>query len=170
MNWDAIGAIGELLGALVVLVTLIYLAVQVRHSRDLLEDNKKIATSQAAADLMSRFESINLTVARDPELASLMLKLTDSASSLTPVETTRANALARTWTNSWIAIEEAYLNDQIPEAMFGFLRTNCQYLVRNHVLLRPYWEELIESDLQHYKFVEDIKNALEHGSETEQYT
>lgn len=32
MNWDAIGALGELIGALVVLITLIYLAVQIRQN------------------------------------------------------------------------------------------------------------------------------------------
>lgn len=32
MNWDALGAIGEIVGAMAVVVTLIYLAVQVRHS------------------------------------------------------------------------------------------------------------------------------------------
>ena len=31
MNWDAIGAIGELVGASAVVVTLVYLAVQVKH-------------------------------------------------------------------------------------------------------------------------------------------
>ena len=34
MNWDAIGAVGELLGATVVVITLIYLAAQVRHARE----------------------------------------------------------------------------------------------------------------------------------------
>jgi hypothetical protein len=33
MNWDAIGAVGELLGSFAVLVTLGYLAIQVRHAR-----------------------------------------------------------------------------------------------------------------------------------------
>ena len=33
MNWDAIGAIAELIGTLVILVTLIYLAVQVKYAR-----------------------------------------------------------------------------------------------------------------------------------------
>ena len=34
MNWDAIGAIGEIVGALAVLATLIYLAIQIRQSSD----------------------------------------------------------------------------------------------------------------------------------------
>lgn len=46
MNWDALAAIAELLGSLAVLATLIYLAVQVRHSKLLLEESKKLAMSQ----------------------------------------------------------------------------------------------------------------------------
>jgi len=34
MNWDAIGAVGELLGSLAVLVTLVYLSLQIRNARD----------------------------------------------------------------------------------------------------------------------------------------
>lgn len=33
MNWDAIGAIGEIIGAIAVVATLFYLAVQVRETR-----------------------------------------------------------------------------------------------------------------------------------------
>ncbi len=32
MNWEAIGAIGEVLGALVVVITIGYLAVQIRQN------------------------------------------------------------------------------------------------------------------------------------------
>ena len=33
MNWDAIGAIGQILGALAVFITLVYLAIQIRQVR-----------------------------------------------------------------------------------------------------------------------------------------
>lgn len=32
MNWEAIGAVGEALGSIAVLVTLIYLAIQIRQN------------------------------------------------------------------------------------------------------------------------------------------
>jgi hypothetical protein len=32
MNWDAVGAIAEVVGAAGVLITLVYLAVQIRHN------------------------------------------------------------------------------------------------------------------------------------------
>ena len=32
MNWDAIGAVGEIIGAVVVIVTLLYVAKQIRQN------------------------------------------------------------------------------------------------------------------------------------------
>jgi len=32
VNWDAAGAVGEIVGAIAVLITLVYLAKQIRHS------------------------------------------------------------------------------------------------------------------------------------------
>ena len=38
MNWDAIGAIGEVIGAFAVVLSLLYLALQIRHSSKMAED------------------------------------------------------------------------------------------------------------------------------------
>jgi len=47
MNWDAIGAIGELISAFAVLATLIYLAIQVRHnSQQVWSQNMHSRTNQ----------------------------------------------------------------------------------------------------------------------------
>ena len=46
VNWDALGAIAELIGAIAVIATLAYLAIQVRQSKLLLQRNEKIALSQ----------------------------------------------------------------------------------------------------------------------------
>ena len=42
-----LGNLGEFIGSVMVLVTLVYLAVQVRQSKGLLEENRRIALSQA---------------------------------------------------------------------------------------------------------------------------
>lgn len=41
MNWDAIGAIAELLGAIGVIVSLVYLATQIRQSREQMAHNTR---------------------------------------------------------------------------------------------------------------------------------
>ena len=45
MNWDEVGAIGQVLGSLAVFVTLGYLAVQVRHARG--EMQRSVSQSRA---------------------------------------------------------------------------------------------------------------------------
>ena len=41
MNWDAIGAIAELLGAIGVIASLVYLATQIRQSREQMDQNTR---------------------------------------------------------------------------------------------------------------------------------
>lgn len=72
MNWDAIGAIAELLGSVVVLVTLGYLAVQVRHSRHLLEENRKIALSQVYQSRSDTRREFAILVSDSTHLAELL--------------------------------------------------------------------------------------------------
>jgi hypothetical protein len=64
MNWDAVGAIGELVAALVVVVTLVYLAFQLRQSIRATH----AATFQAATD---SFVAINLAIVNDESLVKL---------------------------------------------------------------------------------------------------
>ncbi|MGI9328971.1 MAG: hypothetical protein ACR2PZ_27385 [Pseudomonadales bacterium] len=65
MNWDAIGAIAELLGAIAVIISIIYLAAQVRHTRLQLqaqaEDN---ITSRAFEAYSPVYEGDNARVFR----------------------------------------------------------------------------------------------------------
>jgi hypothetical protein len=42
MNWDAIGALAELAAAVGVIITLVYLAVQIRQSSSLVAQNNKL--------------------------------------------------------------------------------------------------------------------------------
>jgi hypothetical protein len=53
VNWDAVGAIAELLGALGVIATLIYLAAQIRQSSDLVR-HATASASRAARNDVSR--------------------------------------------------------------------------------------------------------------------
>ena len=68
MNWEAIGAVGEILGAIAVVVTLVYLALQIRHS-----------TAQARAgmtkDLFLATRSATLEIAANPELGKIMAEI-----------------------------------------------------------------------------------------------
>ncbi len=78
MNWDAIGAVGEVLGALAVVVTLGYLAIQVRQNTSAL----RISNENF---LIERQDAIVATLVTDPSLAELQVKH-DKQEQLTEVE------------------------------------------------------------------------------------
>ena len=64
MNWDAVGAIGEIVGAVMVLVTLIYLSIQIRN-------NTREVKTENVHRVTDSFNQLNLLVASDERLAEL---------------------------------------------------------------------------------------------------
>jgi len=67
---DVLGNLGEFIGSIAVLVTLIYLAVQVNHSKRLLERNEKIALSQVYYERVTcRMEMYKAWL--DPQMATV---------------------------------------------------------------------------------------------------
>lgn len=79
MNWEAIGAIGEIGGALGVIVTLAYLAVQLRQNTKA----SRLAAIQAASENSSRFSEM---LAADAELSELVWRGLRAPESLDAVE------------------------------------------------------------------------------------
>ncbi len=61
MNWDAIGAIGEIAGALAVVGTLAYLALQIKQ-------NTNSAQSQSRQTLIDGWAKTQAELSREPEL------------------------------------------------------------------------------------------------------
>ena len=51
MNWDAVGAIGEVMGAAAVVLTLIYLSIQVRQNRKLQEASLAVAQRESTNEI-----------------------------------------------------------------------------------------------------------------------
>ncbi len=84
MNWEAAGAIGEILGAVGVIATLGYLAVQIRQNTDSVRATSELGLSQQSADWMSR-------MAAQPELSRIYDAAADDPTALTPDELSRFN-------------------------------------------------------------------------------
>ena len=81
MNWDAIGAIAETLGAVGVILTLAYLAVQIRQSGQ--------ATRSETTRVANDADAVMLAIAQDPDLATIFVSGLSDYRSLEPVERVR---------------------------------------------------------------------------------
>ena len=60
MNWDAVGAIAETLGALAVVVTLIYLSLQIRQNSKVLSLNEKSFAAQENRERINALTGLNM--------------------------------------------------------------------------------------------------------------
>ncbi len=76
MNWDAIGAIGEILGALAVFGSLVYLANQIRAQN-------REARVASVHEITEAYRS-TISVIHEPEMADLFVEAIDNFEDLTP--------------------------------------------------------------------------------------
>ena len=79
MDWDAVGAVAELLAAIGVIVSLIYLAVQVRLNTRLQKRNNLV-------DISTELATTARLTATNPELASLVVRGLGDIDSLDSIE------------------------------------------------------------------------------------
>jgi len=98
MNWEAIGAIGEIIGALGVILTLAYLAVQVRQ-------NTVEVRSGQTQDLITANSEANYFMASDKEVADIMLRGMISRNDLSDSDQFRFNVF---WFAAYNRFDFAY--------------------------------------------------------------
>ena len=60
MNWEAVGAVGDLIGGIAVLVTLIYLAVQLKQTQKMLKGQAAQARTELGISLHRDWSSLGL--------------------------------------------------------------------------------------------------------------
>ena len=75
MSLGAWAAIAEIIGALAVVVTLVYLAVQVRHSKEALDANTKAIRGQAISDVTRNVQEHMHMVVQGQDMATALQKL-----------------------------------------------------------------------------------------------
>ncbi len=74
MNWDAVGAIAELLGAIGVIASLVYLAGQIRHSRKQMDQNTRAVRAGAYQQFTANLQSTMFTAVSVPALEGVVFR------------------------------------------------------------------------------------------------
>jgi len=110
MNWDAIGAVGEILGAIAVIATLVYLARQIRHSVSL-------ARAEQNQSVMELYTGWNDLIVSNPDVAAILGREPDTE--LSQGELVQIRHLAYRIVDVYMTIEFCYSNDQLSEEEFA---------------------------------------------------
>lgn len=150
MNWEAIGAIGEIVGATAVVVTLIYLTTQIRQ-------NTRQLASTSLQGLADRAENRMLLMASSADFAGILAKSQNDPQSLSEREVIQLNG----WHGAWMTdLEETYrqfkLGTVTPATMAARVRMyRSLYAVP---LVRSFWADT--RDFCEPEFVEWLEQQL----------
>jgi hypothetical protein len=150
MNWEAIGAVGEVVGAAGVIISLLYLAVQIRGDARA----KRAATTH---DLSVATADALLAIANNPGLAEVYFRGIHDHASLDGAELPRFSALlgfmCRGWEDEFFQWREGHFDsrlwrgfDAAIDDFFAFPGVQTWWRTRSHWYSEPF-QSLVEGKI-----------------------
>ena len=113
MNWDAIGAVGEIIGALAVVCSLAYLALQIRNQN-------KEAQAAAVHQVIEGYRS-SIRALQEPDMAEVWILGIDDFEQLDRAQKLRFNiyltVTLRSFENAFYQWKQGKLEDDIWDAL-----------------------------------------------------
>jgi len=106
-SWDVVGTLAEVLGAIAVLVTLVYLATQNKQTND-------ISTFNTMKEIMVSFEKLNNLIVTDSSLRAVLHKTSD----LSNDEEEQLYTFVNMFCNTWVTCQAAHDNGLIIESVY----------------------------------------------------
>ncbi len=126
MNWDAMGAIAELGGAIAVVATIVYLSSQIRQTN-------RISATSTMNDVLNKFDEFNRMIVSD---RSLRLVLTKSEA-LSEEESVQVYTFTNIVINAWQAVQYAHDNKQIDEFFYSGIKKDVGFALERWPNIRP---------------------------------
>ena len=133
MNWDALGAISEIVGAGGVIVTLVYLAVQVRH-------NTSAVRSSTHQTQIDSTVPLNGAIAADGNLAALIAKANQDYESLAPGEQIQLQFMYVNYFNLWHSAFWNHKENLVPHQAWRLWNNGMVGLLTEQIACRIAWE------------------------------
>ena len=133
MNWAAIGAVSDMLGAAAVVLSLIYVAAEVRH-------NTTALSRAASADAIAGIRHWNETLIGDPAMARIFSQGVEDMNALDEDGRTRFIVLMLNFLKTFEDMHYQFSKGAMePEVWHGWEELGRIYLTRPGI--RQYWGE-----------------------------
>jgi hypothetical protein len=131
MNWEAIGAIGEIVGAVAVVLSLVYLALQLRQQNI---ESKEFATHTMVDGFRNSVRAF-----ADPETASLYAKANDKDAQLSETELLRLYVIIADMIRFAEEAYGLYLRDRVDEETWQGMDRQYRVAFREYAVHR-FWQ------------------------------
>jgi hypothetical protein len=99
MNWEAIGAVGEIIGAIAVFGTLLYLVIQIKQVKSELHISSLRDGNEMGNEILA-------SLSESPDLAKVVSKANEGAETLEPWELVMLDSFFMRSLNNWELILE----------------------------------------------------------------
>jgi len=132
MNWEAIGAIGQIVGTVLVGVTLVYLALQLRQNTSSIKASTFLAISTSMGSTME-------VLATHSDLAPLLIKAQSGLDELSPADRVRFGfIMVMAFRRVETVVVQRHLGFIDPELTEGFERSALSVLASKGA--RQWWD------------------------------
>ena len=168
MNWEAIGAIGEVVGASAVFISLLYLALQIRNSR---RSDKIVAAAGAASAIHNWIGQI----VRDEMLYDLYRRGMTDYDSLSRSEKGRYSLLlfelCRFAENGWLQVQMGVMDaaywSGVEATLIHILRTTggTRFLVKNSHFFGTDFLGAVQKNMVEADSTENISDDTDAGNQ-----
>jgi hypothetical protein len=116
MNWEAIGAIGEIIGAIGVIFTLGYLAYQIRQNTAQLEQNERTAIAAAVSVSATNYRENRRHIYTNRDVAATVLQGMSDPDNLDEVDQYRFRFIAQNTMDAlWDLYSQTVITNFSPE-------------------------------------------------------
>jgi len=152
MNWDAIGAVAELIGSAAVIITLLYLAIQT-HS------NGKVLRASAVVDAQMSFVAINEKLSDGGVISEIMFRALSDPDGLTPYERYLLHRYLRGVFQRLEAQFALYTHGILDPEVWHLRRGYIMALMDKNQLIKESWELDKQNKMLTKAFIEEMDKA-----------
>ena len=155
MNWEAISAVAEVIGAVAVVITLVYLAIQTR-------DNVRIERARAVWDAQLSFVEVNDMLADGGIVSGLVFQSLSDPDRLSQKDRYLMHRFARAWFQRMEAQHALYkagiLEPEVWQLRLGYVKA-----ILDNTVFKEFWE----LDKRNSMFTTQFIAAIDSATSTE---
>ena len=141
MSLDDLGNIGDFLGGIGVVVTLIYLAFQIRQNTEQIRQNSSVVRAAAAASLAQATTTTTTFIAQDAEINRIFWEGLDAPESLSEAESRRFEGIASVFMRAFEQSYDLHRAGALPEESWESQKASYLWLADRRGFVTLYWRK-----------------------------
>lgn len=129
MNLDALGNLGDFIGGVAVLATLIYLAFQIRQNTSSVQQSNRIATANTEISVRGGYGTLTGMVVENADVAAALVQAQSEEDDLDDVARLRLQYFFVQMANQWHAMEIAFEQGMIPRTTYEVMFNDHEHMI-----------------------------------------